>query len=51
MPDKVPKGSDLFLRRLNHFSTKIFGRKLSDNDISNLRNELGFDISSISHPQ
>ena len=48
MPDKVPKGSDLFLRRLNHFSTKIFGRKLSDNDISNLRNELGFDISSIS---
>jgi 5-methylcytosine-specific restriction protein A len=47
MPDKVPQGSDLFLRRLNHFSSKIFGKELTDNDIANLRNELGFDISHV----
>ncbi|WP_303924104.1 HNH endonuclease [Ureaplasma parvum] len=44
MFDKTPQGSDLFLNRLIHFSSNIFGKKLTDNDILKLRNELGFDV-------
>lgn len=44
LPEVTPRGSDLFLRRLMHFSVNIFGKELTDGDISKLRQELGFEI-------
>lgn len=46
MPTIESRGSNLFIQRLSHFSTKIFGKVLSEKDIEKLRNELGFDIET-----
>lgn len=36
--------SDLFVTRLNHFSSKLFNKDLSSKNIDDIRKELGFDI-------
>ncbi|MDY0278224.1 MAG: HNH endonuclease [Acholeplasma sp.] len=46
MPVIESRGSNLFIQRLSHFSSKIFGRDLSAKDIDKLREELGFDIET-----
>lgn len=46
MPIVEYKQSDLFIKRISHFSDKLFDRKLTNQDIEKIRQELGFDIEN-----
>ena len=46
MPIVEYRQSDLFIKRISHFSEKLFDRELTDQDIEKIRQELGFDIEN-----
>ena len=47
----VTRRVNAFENRLSFYITKVFGRKLSDGEITNLRNDLGFNDSGQSSPR
>lgn len=46
MPIVESRKSGLFIQRLSYFSSRIFGRELTERDIVKLRSELGFDLET-----
>jgi len=47
----VTRRTNTFENRLSFYITNVFGRKLSEGEISSLRSDLGFDDSSSSSPR
>lgn len=45
LPEIEHRKSNLFITRLNHFSNKLFDRKLTQNEVKSLRIGLGFELN------